>query len=68
MLVLSRKRNQTIVIGDEVRITVLKVVGNTVKLGIQAPAEISIMRSELEVAMCRQDEPAREHHVALQTV
>lgn len=47
MLVLSRKRNQSVIIGDEVRVTVLKVVGNTVKLGIDAPPEISVMREEL---------------------
>lgn len=68
MLVLSRKRNQTIVIGDEVRVTVLKVVGNTVKIGIEAAPEISIMREELAVTLLQTDAARTERQVALQTV
>ena len=47
MLVLSRKQQQTIVVDDQITITILKVKGNTVRLGIEAPAEVSIRRSEL---------------------
>ena len=47
MLVLSRKLKQEIVIGENVRITVLKVKGNTVRLGIEAPREIHVVRGEL---------------------
>ena len=47
MLVLSRKLNQEITIGDNVTITVLKVKGNTVRLGIDAPRHIRITRGEL---------------------
>lgn len=47
MLVLSRKLKQEIQIGDNVVITVLKVKGNTVQLGIEAPRDIKIMRGEL---------------------
>ncbi len=47
MLVLSRKANETLQVGDNVTIKVVKVRGNTVQIGIQAPREISILRSEL---------------------
>lgn len=47
MLVLSRKLQQEIVIGDHVKITVLKVKGNTVRLGIEAPRSVRVMRGEL---------------------
>jgi carbon storage regulator len=49
MLVLTRKAGQEIVIGDDVRLTVLWVRGNRVRLGITAPAETPVRRSELSV-------------------
>ena len=49
MLVLTRKLNQEILIGENVKITVLKVKGNTVRLGIEAPREVRIVRGELPV-------------------
>ncbi|WP_166243633.1 carbon storage regulator CsrA [Paenibacillus turpanensis] len=47
MLVLSRKKGQTIVIQDNIEITVLEVDGETVKIGISAPKEVQIVRKEL---------------------
>ena len=47
MLVLSRKSKQEIVIGDNVVITVLKIKGNTVRLGIEAPRDVHVVRGEL---------------------
>ena len=47
MLVLSRKTDEQIVIGDEIRIIVLRVQGDRVKLGIQAGDHLKIMRGEL---------------------
>jgi carbon storage regulator len=47
MLVLSRKLNETIVIDDNIRITVIGVKGAQVRLGIEAPEEIGIYREEL---------------------
>jgi len=47
MLVLSRKSNQEIMIGDDIQITVLQVKGNTIRLGIQAPSDVRIMRGEI---------------------
>ena len=47
MLVLARKKNESIVIGDGIEITVLKVKGNTVRIGINAPSDVKILRGEL---------------------
>ena len=47
MLVLSRKKNESIVIDGQIKIEVLKVKGNTVRLGISAPDNIKILRGEL---------------------
>lgn len=47
MLVLSRKIDEVIHIGDDIKITVLKVKGNTVRLGIKAGNEYKILRAEL---------------------
>ena len=47
MLVLSRKADESIVIDERITITVLEVRGNQIRLGIEAPKEISIMREEL---------------------
>jgi carbon storage regulator len=48
MLVLSRKAGQELLIGDDIRITVNRVSGNRVTLGISAPEHVRIIRSELE--------------------
>jgi carbon storage regulator len=47
MLVLTRKRNESIMIGDDVEISVLSVVGEKVRLGIVAPREIPVFRKEI---------------------
>jgi carbon storage regulator len=47
MLVLSRKANESIQIGPDVVITVVRVQGDRVRIGIEAPADVRISRSEL---------------------
>ena len=47
MLILSRKKNETIVINDNIVITVVELRGDKVRLGFEAPREILIHRSEL---------------------
>ncbi|MDG2013530.1 MAG: carbon storage regulator [Pirellulaceae bacterium] len=47
MLVLSRKKDEQIIVGDNVKIKILQIRGNTVRIGIEAPGEISVMRGEL---------------------
>lgn len=47
MLVLSRKMNETIKIGDNIEIRILEVKGDTVRIGIEAPKSVDILRGEL---------------------
>ena len=47
MLVLSRRMGETLVIGDNIRLTVLGVSGGQVRLGIEAPRDISVHREEI---------------------
>ena len=47
MLVLSRKIKEALVIGDNIKITILDVEGDTIKLGIDAPREVRIYRQEV---------------------
>ena len=47
MLVLSRKINETILIGDEVRVTLLGIDGDKIKIGVDAPRDIKVFREEL---------------------
>lgn len=51
MLVLSRKKNESIVIDDKIVITVVEVRGEKVRLGIEAPREVPIHRSEVYEAI-----------------
>lgn len=47
MLVLSRKLNETILIGNDIRVTILGIDGDKIKLGIEAPKTIKVFREEL---------------------
>lgn len=48
MLVLSRKKNQSIVIDGNIEIEVLQVKGNSIRLGIKAPRDVRVLRGELK--------------------
>jgi carbon storage regulator len=58
MLVLSRQRDESIIIGDNVVITVVDVRGDKVKLGIEAPKEIPVHRREVYEAILRENRQA----------
>ena len=47
MLVLTRKSNQSIMIGDDVEVSVLSIMGEKVRIGIQAPREVPVFRKEV---------------------
>jgi carbon storage regulator len=58
MLVLTRKANESIMIGDDIELSVLAVTGEKVRLGIQAPREVRVFRKEVYLAIHRQDAEA----------
>jgi carbon storage regulator len=55
MLVLTRKSNQSIMIGDDVEVSVLSVMGEKVRIGIQAPQEIPVFRKEIYLEIHREE-------------
>lgn len=58
MLVLSRTRDESIIIGDNVVVTVVDVRGDKVKLGIEAPQDVSVHRREVYEAIRRENQQA----------
>ena len=60
MLVLSRQRDETIMIGDDVEVTVVDIRGDKVRLGITAPREISVHRKEVYEAIRRENRAAAQ--------
>lgn len=63
MLVLGRKINQSVMIGDEIVITILAVDGEQVKIGIQAPSHVTILRQELYETVKEENLRAVNHQV-----
>lgn len=60
MLVLSRQRDETIMIGDDIEVTVVDIRGDKVRLGINAPKEISVHRKEVYDAIRRENREAAQ--------
>lgn len=58
MLVLTRKKGQSLNIGDNIRIVVVDVAGDTVRVGIEAPAEVAVYRSEIYRAIREENQAA----------
>jgi len=58
MLVLSRQRDESIFIGDNIKITVVDIRGDKVRLGIEAPTEIPVHRQEVYEAIQREHQRA----------
>ncbi len=61
MLVLSRKKDESIIINDHIRVTIVEIRGDKVRLGIDAPKEVSVHRREVYEAIQNQ---ARQNAVA----
>ena len=62
MLVLSRQRDESIIIGDNVIVTIVDVRGDRVRLGIEAPREVSVHRREVYDAIQRENQQAAQIH------
>ena len=60
MLVLTRKSNQSIMIGDDIEVSVLSIMGEKVRIGIQAPRDVPVFRREayLEIQQERRGDDA----------
>ncbi len=63
MLVLSRQKNESIIIGDDVEITIVDVRGDKVRLGITAPRTISVHRKEVYEAIQKEKAAENSNHL-----
>ena len=60
MLVLSRKKNESIVIRDDITVVVVEIRGDKVRLGVEAPKEVPVHRREVFDAIRHNEDAARE--------
>ena len=65
MLVLSRKVSERIWIGDEISVTIVRINGNAVRVGINAPPHLSVIRDELKVRQKKEAAPEAAQEVVL---
>jgi len=57
VLVLTRKSNQSIMIGDDIEVSVLAIMGEKVRIGIEAPRSVPVFRKEVYVEIQRDQDP-----------
>jgi carbon storage regulator len=64
MLVLSRKKNESIIINDHITVTVIEIRGDKVRLGIEAPKDVTVHRREVYDAIHAQDPPSSKSNAS----
>lgn len=68
MLALARKTNQSIMIGDDIEITLLEIKGDQVKIGINAPKSVPIYRKEIYVQIQDENKKASEGEIDVEAL
>lgn len=68
MLVLTRKLNESIMVGDDVKITIVDVKGDQVKLGITAPRQVAVHREEVYLEIQKENQLAAYSNPNLDTL
>ena len=66
MLVLSRQRDETIMIGDDIELTVVDIRGDKVRIGIEAPSSVPVHRKEVYDAIKQENEQAAKYRGGLE--
>ena len=68
MLALSRKTNESIMLGNDIEITVLEIKGDQVKIGVKAPKSVAIFRKEIYLQIQEENKKAAEQNVDKETI
>jgi carbon storage regulator len=64
MLVLTRKRGEGILIGDEIKLSIVEIKGGSVRIGIEAPEDKKIYRREVYERICQENKEASQWNIA----
>jgi carbon storage regulator len=64
MLILTRKPGEGILIGDDIRITIVEIKGGGIRIGIDAPADRKIYRQEVYDRICQENKEATQWNIA----
>lgn len=68
MLALSRKMNESIMLGNDIEVTILEIKGDQVKIGVSAPKSVPIYRKELYLQIQQSNKEAAGEEVSAQTL